>query len=125
MKLTELHTRPPQTPLRELHIRYILFVVIVAPVVAISTVIGVALGWHALVTAGVIAPGASVAFIAVLALIVVAVKLSWIYLTDTARRWSHERDAKRRRSIRATEGGSQAQEAESNHSRIDHGRAFE
>jgi type VI protein secretion system component VasK len=76
--------RPPEIPFRELHFRHIAAVAVLAPIAWLTIIVGSALARHAAIQVGLISSGTPT-FVMILALIAVAIKLSWVVIIDWAR----------------------------------------
>jgi len=76
--------RPPEIPLLELHFRHIASVAVLAPIAWLTIIVGSAWARYAAIQVGLISSGTPT-FVMILALIAVAIKLSWVVIIDWAR----------------------------------------
>jgi hypothetical protein len=76
--------RPPEIPLLELHFRHIAAVGVLAPIAWLTIIVGSAWARYVAIQVGLINSGAFT-FVLILALIAVAIKLSWVMIIDWAR----------------------------------------
>lgn len=114
MKINDIGgDRPPEIPIRELHLRHILLVATVGPLSWILIVVLGAWGRGVAIDIGLIGEG-TMTFLLILFGMVVAIKLSWMRLLDYARRRTIELDH------RSDEPTDEARETEQQTRRRDH-----